>query len=124
MQTDKIITLSLSLVAIILSVYNFNRSRHVTFYQDLDRLYMDVLKLAITYPSFVNPDKTQVYNQAFGKDDDTLIRYNLYAFMVWNVCETIYDRRGNKKFFRTWECIIKMECDLHRAWIENNDNKC
>jgi hypothetical protein len=119
---DKILAITLSGIAIILSVYNFNRAKAVTLYQDLDRLYLELLKLGIINPNFVNPGLTQDYPNKFTSDQR--LQYELYAFMSWNICETIYDRKPNKKFFKTWECIIKVENKLHRKWFDMDENHC
>lgn len=122
MEPDRILTIVLSVFAIGLSIYNFNRSRTVTLYQDLDRLYLELLKIAMANPSFANPELTRDYHKNFTGDQKR--QYELYAFMVWNVCETIYDRKSIKNFFRTWECVIKVENDLHRNWFDTEENHC
>jgi hypothetical protein len=122
MDTDKTLSISLSAFALVLSVYNFNRSRTVTMYQDLDRLYLELLKLGIANPNFVNPELTSDYKKNFKGDQK--LQYELYAFMVWNICETIYDRKSIKKFFETWQCIIEVENTLHRNWLETEENHC
>ena len=121
MELDRIISISVSAVAIVLSIYNFNRSRTVTMYQDLDRLYQELLKLGIENPSFVNRSLTINYNKNFTGDQK--LQYELYAFMAWNVCETIYDRKSINNIFKTWECIIKVENDLHRNWFDTEKNQ-
>jgi len=122
MSTDRIVTIVLSAFALGFSIYNFYRSRTVAMYQDLDRLYLELLKLGIANPGFVNPSLTRDYKKNF--EGDKRLQYELYAFMVWNVCETIHDRRDIKGFFRTWECIIKVENDLHRDWFDSEENRC
>jgi hypothetical protein len=122
MGIDTAVSIFLSAVAILLSIYNFNRSRTVTMYQDLDSLYLELIKLAIANPGFVNPELTGDYKKNFVGDQK--LQYELYAFMVWNVCETIYDRRSIKSFFKTWECIIKVENKLHRNWFDTEENHC
>lgn len=122
MEPDRIISMALSAIAVMLSVYNFNRSRTVTMYQDVDRLYLELLKIAMANPDFVNPDLTSDYKKHF--KGDQRVQYELYAFMVWNVCETIYDRKSIKSFYKTWDCIVRVENNLHRNWFEIQDNHC
>ena len=118
---DKVITIALSAIALLLSIYNFNKTRMVNFYQDMDRLYLELLKVGIANPDFVNPDMTCDYRNKFERNQR--LQYELYAFMAMNICETIYDRKASKSFFRTWECIIEIENRLHRCWLEDGDNK-
>jgi len=122
MEPDKIVAISISLIAFGFSIYNFNRSRSATYYQDLDKLYIELLKLGIANPDFATPSLTKDYTKHF--EGSKLIQYQLYAFMAWNICETIYDRRDSEKFFGTWQCIIGVENNLHRAWFDSDDNDC
>jgi len=124
MEIDKAILILISTLAFGFSLYNFFSSRTILMYQDLDRLYLEVIKLAITNPEFVDPNLTRDYMKGFEKDDRLRLKYELYAFLVWNVCETIYDRKSNGDFFKTWECIIKVENDLHRNWLDYEKNHC
>jgi hypothetical protein len=111
----------LSSVAIIVSLFAFFKTRRVTLYQDLDRLYIEVLKLAIEHPRFVNPKFTLDYQRSFKGEE--LLQYEAYAFIVWNVCETIADHRKDKTLFRSWEPVLKAENERHRAWFDTGENR-
>jgi hypothetical protein len=51
-------------------------------------------------------------------------RYELYAFIAWNICETIYDRKDEDKLtFESWKPILEFEAKLHRAWFEDEGNR-
>jgi hypothetical protein len=121
MEPDKIISLFVSGIALIISISSFRKSRSTSLYQDLDRLYADLLKLGISHPQFVDKAKTADYKTVFRGDE--LLQYQLYAFMSWNICETIFDRKKNKNFFATWRCIIEVENELHRKWFSSDSNK-
>lgn len=105
--------------ALIFSAYMFSRTSASLSYADLDRMYADVLKIGMDNPDFRDPEKTSRYGTAFSGSD--LIRYGTYAFMVWNVCETIYDRTSERTR-RTWDPVIRTEMGLHRAWIDDPAN--
>lgn len=120
MELYQALALTLSSVAIIFSLFTFFKTRRVTLYQDLDRLYLEVLKLAIQYPRFVNPKFTLDYQRSFKGEE--LLQYEAYAFIVWNVCETIADRRKDKTLFRSWEPVLKAEIERHRAWFDSGEN--
>ena len=110
-----------ALAALIFSILSFKWARRGTFYSDIDGRYMDLLKLAIDNPSFVNRDLTRNYKESFC--DEELLKYELYAFASWNIVETIYDRRKDRKLFKTWKPVIKEENRLHRTWLNNEENQ-
>lgn len=114
------ITLAVSAVAFIVSIYSARQVRSDTHYQDLDGLYLEVLKIGIAHPRFVNPRHTQNYKTAF--QDDEFYTYQTYANLVWNICETIIDRRTDKKLLETWEPVVLAEYCLHGTWLCDADN--
>lgn len=95
--------------------------RSIHMYNDLDRLYLELLKVGLAYPQFINPEATRTFMQSF--QDDELLKYETYAFMTWNLCETIYDQRENEALYRTWLPIVKVENRRHRAWFEIEENR-
>jgi len=116
-----VVAAALSLAAIIVSIFSFRKTRRINLYQDIDRLYLEVLKLGIENPKFVDPEYTGNYKEKFS--DDSLRKYNTYAFIVWNVCETIADREDDDALFQTWEPVMKAENQLHGAWFDNEENQ-
>ena len=116
-------------------------TRNATLYSTFDTLYQAVLQIAITNGKFRNPDKTSKYKEAF-RDDD-LAAYDSYAYMVFNVCETIADglnfytpgKKGlleyteaccrwffppsaNRVYLRrTWLPVLKAEMAMHKSWL-------
>lgn len=114
-----VISMILSIIAFITSVYVFCKSKREKTYADLDTLYLELLKLAMQHPDFVNPSYTVDYANMF-KDKD-LWKYKTYAYIAWNICETIYDRRDDI-LFETWHSVIFAENKLHRKWFDNPEN--
>ena len=96
-------------------------TRTATLYSDIDGRYLELIKLAITNPCFVNPNFTQDYGNQFKGDE--LLKYERYAFAAWNVVETIVDRRGNDLLAQTWDPVIEEENRLHRWWLNNKANE-
>ncbi len=90
-------------------------------YRDLDFLYLEVLKLGIENPRFVDADLTNRYPIAF--EGEERLRYEAYAFLTWNVCETIFDRQIDEDLYQTWLPIIRVENKLHRRWFEAPENR-
>lgn len=106
-------------VAVIISFYVFFRSKREKSYADIDCLYLELLKLGMQYPKFLDPKNTSNYKQVFKGDD--LLRYDTYAYISWNICETIYDRK-DEKLFETWKPVIVAENKLHRKWFDDSEN--
>jgi hypothetical protein len=109
-----------SLLAIYFS-WRCHRDVHsLNMYKDLDRLFFDLLAVAMLHPKFANPECTGDYRNAFPGDEQ--VQYGLFAFMAWNICESIYDRRHNRELFRTWKPVIDAEWNLHRKWFAAEEN--
>ena len=127
MELDKVLAIVLSLAAFIFSLFSFLKTRRITLYQDIDRLYFELLKLGIDNPRFTDVSYTGSYKESF--TDDELRQYNVYAFIAWNICETIVDRRKDGTlfktggFFKTWEPVLRTENHLHRKWFESEENR-
>ena len=108
-------------VAIIVSFYVLYRTTRISSYADLDLLYLEFLQVGIEHPRFTDPSLTKDYQNGFQGDE--FRAYDVYAFMSWNICETIYDRcKGVKQLWHTWEPVIVAENRLHRRWFDNPDN--
>lgn len=116
-----ILSLVISIVALRFSVISWRKTRTATLYSDIDGRYMELLKLGITNPRFVNPDLTKKYDTEFHGDE--LLMYERYAFAAWNIVETIIDRRQDKQLKKTWDPVIKEENSLHRRWLNSKDNQ-
>lgn len=112
--------LIVSLVGAAFSIYSYFRNTAIEAYTNLDALYLEVLKLAIANPSFADASLTRHYRSKFTGEQKQ--KYELYAFIAWNVCETIFDRRRNKAVLKSWSPILKTENDLHRAWFDEPEN--
>ena len=109
-----VITAGISLVALVLSIKNSRDKSHTESYSDLDVLYLDILKMGVENPELRDREKTTHYKESFSNEQ--LIKYETYAYMVWNVCETVYDRtQGNEKNMTTWKPVIIAEknCTTH-----------
>jgi hypothetical protein len=90
-------------------------------YRDLDFLYLEVLKIGIENPRFVNCELTRQYPTSF--EGEERLRYDAYAFLTWNVCETIFDRQSDADLYQTWLPVLRVENKLHRQWFELAENR-
>jgi hypothetical protein len=106
----------LGLVALIYSVHAFRKSLKTLHYSELDRMYFDLLRLAVEKPHLRDPhaDRTPRQQQ----------EYDSYAFMVWNFLETIHDRCESDRNLRgTWYPAMDAEDRLHREWFDRPENR-
>ena len=104
--------------ALILSIYVFKKTLDYQAYRELDSNYMEIIKESMKYPCLRNPDKTKNYKTRFTSEDR--LRYEMYAHMVWGICETVYDRR---KVDNTWKAAIIAEKELHLEWLKDDKNR-
>lgn len=112
----------ISLTSLVFSIASWRKTRTATLYSDIDGRYMELLKLGIANPEFVNSANTTEYKTKF-KDELSLLRYERYAFAAWNIVETIIDRHKNKDLSKTWYPVIEEENKLHRKWLNNRENE-
>lgn len=112
------IAIGVSLFAVFFSHKAAKNRQRSAAYADLDSLYLDVLKIGMQYPDFRAKEKTCNYEDEL---KDRLIEYETYAYLVWNVCETVYDQtEGKGENWKTWKPVIVEENSLHRQWFDDN----
>jgi len=114
-----IIAIGISGIAIIITNKTSRRQTHDTAYKDVDEQIVDFLKMAVERPELRDPTKTKKFMDAFKGDDE--IRYEAYANICWNVCESVFDKiLINKKMRDTWEPVIIAENRRHREWLKKS----
>jgi|SRR5437588_12130067 len=98
------------------TLWSFAKSVRASYYAELDRMYFDLLKMAIERPYLL---------EAGAASDPVRQReYELYAFMIWNFLETVYDRCGkNKQLTETWYPVVAAENKQHRKWFDVEANR-
>lgn len=110
----------LSAIAIYLYIVLWKKDKTDGSYDVFDSTYKDLLAVALDHPELRNEHKTTSYQTSFS--DDNRIRYETYAFMCLNFCETLYDR-GNEELMHTWGVVIEIEYQLHKSWLKEESNK-
>ncbi len=129
-------------IAVLAAVAAWVLSRKAALYANFDALYQGLLERAIEKPFLRNPGKARDYTNL---PDDERGPYEAYAYMVFNVCETISDglsfcenRRASmtdcvesvfcrflptiadRKWLReTWLPVVIAEKQLHGAWLKD-----
>lgn len=83
--TGAILALYLNQTQLEATLDEFRESNYLIHYAELDRLYFDLLKLALEHPHLRNP-------ASIGNDALRQQQYDTYAYMVWNFIETVIDR--------------------------------
>jgi hypothetical protein len=101
------------------SVWSFTTTLRDAYYAELDRVYFDLLKIGLERPHLLSfptaPDPAKARE------------YDVYAFMVWNFVETVFDRSqgtSRRHLRETWFPIIAAENALHRGWFDQPENRC
>lgn len=124
MSTETVISLLISLLAlgvsalaVFLSYLTYRRTNEIEDYRDIDTRYNELLALGMSHPDFVNPEKTQSYEAEF--QDDKKRQYELFAYMWWNICETIFDRKAEARFWNTWQTALRTADELHGTYLKN-----
>ena|SRR5262245_47900658 len=98
------------------SLWSFTKTLRNGYYAELDRVYLELLKIALERPYLLD--------FAIAPDPRKKREYDTYAFMVWNFLETIADRCGtNKDLCDTWYPVIAAENALHRTWFDLPENR-
>lgn len=80
-----IYTVLLQKVGLDETLKEFEATNQALHYGELDRMYFDLLKLAVEKPHLRVPDGATAPGQDSGE-------YGTYAYMVWNFVETVVDR--------------------------------
>ena len=98
------------------SITTFTKTLQISNYTELDKMYFDVLQMAVEDPTLIDPEAL--------RDANEQRKYNTYAFMVWNIMESIYDRcHGDGELCETWYPVIDTEEKRHRRWFDDPLNR-
>jgi hypothetical protein len=104
-------------IALLLAIWSLKRNMDIQAYREMDSNYMEILKLGLQHPDLRDPKKITNYKKLNG---DYRLKYESYAYLIWNFCESIYDR---KMINKTWHPVIEEEKRLHYAWLEDSENR-
>ena len=108
----------ISFIGVWITLRNFRHQLRSQHYTEVDRMYFDILKITI--------DSPHLRNSALISENDLQKQheYDIYAFMVWNFIETIYDKcQNDSALAETWHCIIIEEGCRHKDWFLRPVNK-
>lgn len=111
-----VITTTMAIFALLYSMRTYRKTMQIVHYGEIDKMYFEILKEALAKPHLVR--------QGIERDVEQETEYTIYAFIVWNFLESIYDRcmlDGELK--KTWFPIIEAERKTHLEWIKMNENR-
>ena len=100
------------------SIWSFRTTLRDSYYAELDRVYFDLLQIGLEHPDLLD--------FAPSRDPSKAREYDLYAFMVWNFVETVYDRCqgwSKRRLRETWYPVIAAENAKHRGWFDLPENR-
>jgi hypothetical protein len=110
----------LSALAIYLYIVLWKKDKTDGSYDVFDSFYKDILFKGMEHPEMRNPEYTNDYKNKFTGNE--LVRYETFAFLTFNFCETLYDR-GNEALLYTWQDVIFIEVHLHNNWLNQPENQ-
>ncbi len=110
----------LSAVAIYLYIVLWKKDKTDGSYDVFDSFYKDILVIGIEHPELRNTDLTLDFKKEFSGNER--VKYEAYAFLSINFCETLYDR-GNENLMHSWQDVIFVEYSIHKTWFGQPENK-
>jgi len=113
-----------ALLALLSGLPTFVLTRNAALYANFDTLYQNVLQMGLQNGAFRNPSKTSEYSNVSIFSPDVRAAYETYAYMVFNVCETIADglsfyEHRRRRFMETLETIVRFFLPIiaDRRWL-------
>lgn len=110
--------------ALVWSLRTYRESKSLSHYGELDRMYADLLKLAVEEPHLRQGPDTE-------RDPNEEKQWPIYAYMVWNFLETVHDRvyyKHDRVYYEsadirlqeTWGKVIRLEHEIFGLWFKDN----
>jgi N-acetylglutamate synthase-like GNAT family acetyltransferase len=115
-----------SALSVIISFVNVHKANQKANYLEKDKQYADLLKLSLPDPAL--RDYKEIAERTAAGDKSFIVKYNTYAYLIWNCMETFYDlshrgvfsHRKNDFVDETWLPAIREENKLHYNWFKQN----
>jgi hypothetical protein len=105
---------TMAAAALLVTLRTFSKSLTISHYAELDRMYGELLKLAIDKPHLRDPDAKRT--------DEQQRQYEYYAHLSWCVVEAIHDRAEDAHLLSIWRTAIEIENNLHHEWFDRPEN--
>jgi hypothetical protein len=120
MDTAEVVVQVIAVILLYRTLYHsqttFVDSLRETRYDAIDKLYFDLLNIRRDNIDFGTPDKIT--------DPNRYEPYSVYAYMVWNLIESILDKcTRDPDLMETWDVVIEQEARRHGSWFANPVNQ-
>ena len=123
---DSIISIAISLVALIISIITYNRTRSFEKYNFSDQRLHDLLEISLNNAKFCDPEFTNNYNSKKVKIDPEYQRYDVYAMMIWNYLQVLFDYYGKRSILsdrNPCSGVVEYWSILHSRWYFEEGNR-
>ena len=115
----------MALIPIGFSFLLYRKGREDSAYIEIDRQYADLLKIAMGNPDLRDVRRTSSYIE-LSADENFRREYEIYAYMCWNLIETMFDRQYSEKskykISKDWSPVMLEENRIHYEWYKHNIN--
>lgn len=121
-----LISAIIAVLSVIFSVILSLSDRGKDDYLAIDEQYKDILKEGMKNPALRDPKMCCKYDSYKETDREFYLKYNTYAYIVWNFLETIFDFSHDKKekhrrLYEIFLPAIIQENKLHYHWFRLNN---
>ncbi len=111
----------ISCIALFFSIWTWRYNYISKRYETADNFLLEIHKIELNHPEFHDPD---LIRQALNHSDPKVrYSYDIFACIIWNFLETLYDRYGERNlrkspFFGAMKDLSKR----HSAWFFKEEN--
>lgn len=117
----------ISMLALAWQAYSLRASFDEADYTELDRLYLEVLRMRVERPDLAPAFDDRANAPGRGSEHDPAldaVARDNYAFIVWNLIETIIDRCEKPgRNFSAWGPIVEYESGCYSHWLQGENLK-
>ena len=111
-----VIATMMAVFALLYSMKSYQKTMQIVHYGEIDKMYFEILKEALNKPHLVRKNII--------RSEEEEVQYTIFAFIVWNFLEAIYDRCMLDSALKiTWFPIIEAEYNTHKEWIQKPENR-
>lgn len=111
-----VIATGMATFALIYSIRTYKATMQTVHYGEIDRMCFEILKESLAKPHLARGHME--------RSGDEAIEYDVYAFIMWNFLEAIYDRcQHDPSLQATWYPIVQTESITHRGWLDDPNNR-
>lgn len=115
-----VFVLIVAAVGAIIGFYYYMQNTRWNIFKYLADLYYDALKTGLNCPDFLDPMKTQKYDEEWACNSEMYAKYNAYARMCWAHAEDIYAAIFKDYFRKLYAPTFERYYTLHSAWFQKN----